>query len=128
VSTKRSNTPKHLPDFLDLEPRKQTTSFYERVYEIVRQIPKGKVTSYGAIGETLGMKRSARLVGSAMKAVDPDLRIPTHRVVNKSGALTAAHMFGGYEPLRKLLEKEGVKFHDERIDMTKCFWHPREIT
>jgi alkylated DNA nucleotide flippase Atl1 len=61
-----------------------------------------------------------------MKAIDPDLGLPAHRVVNKSGALTASHMFGGYERLRKLLEREGVKFRHECIDMEHHFWHPRD--
>lgn len=111
-------------DSLGLPRVKTTPSFYDRVYEIVSRIPKGKVTTYGAIGETLGMKRSARLVGNAMKAIPPELDLPAHRVVNRTGALTAAHMFGGYDRLRKILERERVTFKDERINMTRHFWRP----
>jgi methylated-DNA-protein-cysteine methyltransferase-like protein len=114
-----------LPDFLELPQKKERSSFYDRVYEIVGQIPKGKVTTYGAIGETLGLKSSARLVGTAMKAIPAELDLPAHRVVNRTGALTAAPAFGGYERLRWLLEREGISFVEERIDMTKHFWHPK---
>ena len=124
MRTKRTKITKHLPDFLDLQPKKGKASFYDRVYEIVQRIPKGKVTTYGAIGETLGLKSSARLVGMAMKAIPAELDLPAHRVVNRTGALTAAPAFGGYERLRWILEREGVSFRDERIDMKKHFWHP----
>lgn len=108
-------------------PGKPKKSFYDKVYEIVRIIPKGKVTTYGAIGETLGLKNSARLVGTAMKAIPQEMDLPAHRVVNRTGALTAASAFGGYQRLRWLLEKEGVSFCDERIDMKKHFWHPSQM-
>ncbi len=99
-------------------------SFYEKVYAVVELIPRGKVTSYGAIGEVLGMKSSARLVGQAMAAVPNDMRIPAHRVVNRSGALTGAHRFGSYQRMRSLLESEGVTFRGDRVDMNLHFWHP----
>jgi len=127
VRTKRTKITKHLPDFLDLRPKKVKPSFYDRVYEIVLQIPKGKVTTYGAIGETLGLKSSARLVGMAMKAVPAELDVPAHRVVNRTGALTAAPAFGGYDRLRWILEREGISFIEERINMSKHFWHPSKI-
>jgi methylated-DNA-protein-cysteine methyltransferase related protein len=127
MRTKRTKITKYLPDFLELPQKKERSSFYDRVYEIVGQIPKGMVTTYGAIGETLGLKSTARLVGTAMKAIPAELDLPAHRVVNRTGALTAAPAFGGYERLRWLLEREGVSFVEERIDMTKHFWHPKEI-
>jgi methylated-DNA-protein-cysteine methyltransferase-like protein len=99
-------------------------SFYEKVYAVVELIPRGKVTSYGAIGEVLGMKSSARLVGQAMAAVPNDMRIPAHRVVNRSGALTGAHRFGSYQRMRHLLESEGVTFRGDCVDMNLHFWHP----
>lgn len=120
---KRRHQIKHLPDIIEIAGPK-SASFYERVYDIVRVIPKGKVTTYGAIGETLGLKSSARLVGNAMKAIPEEYDLPAHRVVNKTGSLTAAHMFGGYKRLRWLLERENVGFRGERIDMDKYFWHP----
>jgi methylated-DNA-protein-cysteine methyltransferase related protein len=125
MAQKRKQQPKYLPDLLEVREKKKKPSFYDKVYEIVGRIPKGKVTTYGAIGETLGMKGSARLVGNAMKAIPEELTLPAHRVVNKLGTLTASHMFGGYERLRWILEKEKISFKGDRIDMTKHFWHPR---
>lgn len=111
--------------FIDAKKSEKTEpSFYDRVYDIARSIPKGKVTSYGAIGEALGLRSSARLVGHAMGAVPEELDVPAHRVVNRTGALTAAHKFGGYDKMRWLLEKDGVTFRDERVDMKKHFWNP----
>lgn len=107
-------------------PLKSEPGFYDKVYEIALRIPKGKVTSYGAIAETLGMKSSARLVGHAMAAVPEDLGVPAHRVINSAGALSGAHKFGGYERMRWLLEREGVKFRGEKVDMKLHFWHPKE--
>lgn len=105
----------------------RSLTFYQRVYAIVEQIPKGKVTTYGAIAETLGMKRSSRMVGQALNAVTEGLDIPAQRVINRIGALTGAHHFGGYERMRKLLEKEGVTFKKELVDMQKHFWHPQTL-
>lgn len=101
--------------------------FYENVYEIVRQIPKGKVTTYGAIAEVIGMKGSSRLVGQALKSVPPESEIPAQRVINRAGLLTAAHHFGGYDRLRWILEREGVVFKGEGVDMEKCFWKPGKV-
>ena len=71
--------------------------FFDRVYDVVRQIPEGRVTSYGAIAVHLGMRRSARMVGWAMNAAHSNLDIPAHRVVNRNGLLTGKHHFGGEE-------------------------------
>ncbi len=108
------------------EPKKLEPSFYDRVYDVARRIPKGMVTTYGAIGETLGLRSSARLVGHAMGALTDEHDVPAHRVINRTGALTAAHRLGGYDRMRWLLEREGVTFRDERVDMKKHFWHPNE--
>jgi len=105
-------------------PKKTELSFYDKVYIVASQIPKGKVTSYGAIAKKLGMRSSARLVGHAMGAVPDELEIPAHRVINSAGALSGAHKFGGYERMRWLLEREGVTFKGERVDMKKHFWEP----
>lgn len=105
-------------------PAKREQTFYDKVYAVVLQIPKGKVTSYGAIAKKLGMRSSARLVGHAMAAVPEDVDVPAHRVINSVGALSGAHKFGGYERMRWLLEQEGVTFKGEKVDMKKHFWEP----
>jgi methylated-DNA-protein-cysteine methyltransferase related protein len=116
---------KHLGEAFEevFKGKKSPPSFYARVYEIVEQIPRGKVTTYGAIAEHLGTKGSSRMVGQALTAL-PECDIPAHRVINRIGALTAAHHFGGYERLRSMLRKEGVTFKGELVDMEKHFWKP----
>ncbi|AUS05660.1 MGMT family protein [Pseudotamlana carrageenivorans] len=103
-----------------------TLSFFERVYEVVRQIPFGCVTSYGAIAAYLGAARSARMVGYAMNnAHDKD--VPAHRVVNRKGLLTGKHHFGGTHLMQQLLENEGVVVKDNQIqNFEKVFWNPSE--
>lgn len=115
-----------LPDYFEIAQQKDPAraDFYARVYAVVSQIPKGMVTSYGAIGESLGMKSSARVVGYAMGNIPDDPSLPAHRVINRAGELTPAHKFGGYERLRALLEREGVTFKNRHVDMTKHFWDP----
>jgi methylated-DNA-protein-cysteine methyltransferase-like protein len=103
-------------------------NFFERVYEIAKQIPEGKVTSYGAIAKALGAARSARMVGWAMNASHNRLDVPAHRVVNRKGLLTGKHHFEGTNLMQQLLENEGVKVVDNQIiDFEKHFWTP-EIT
>ncbi len=120
-----------LPDYFDVAVNKNTASkarsndFYARVYGVVAQIPEGKVTTYGAIAEFLGSKGSSRLVGYAMGAVPEDMGIHPHRVINRIGVLSAAHKFGGYKRMRYLLEREGVTFKEEKVDMEKHFWKPQ---
>jgi methylated-DNA-protein-cysteine methyltransferase-like protein len=104
--------------------RKETPNFYYKVYALVEQIPKGKVTTYGAIAEAIGMKRSARMVGQALNAVPEGSGIPAQRVINRIGALSGAHHFGGYDRMRSLLVKEGVTFKGDVVDMAKHFWKP----
>lgn len=100
--------------------------FYLKVYEIVRKIPKGRVTTYGAIAECLGAKKSARLVGYAMNLshrYDPAL--PAHRVVNRNGLLTGKHHFEYPEKMKELLEMEGITIKNDQIqNFDKVFWHP----
>lgn len=105
----------------------KSANFYQKVYAIVEQIPLGKVTTYGAIAETLGMKGSSRMVGQALNSVPKGEDIPAQRVINRLGALSGAHAFGGYEVMRTLLEREGVTFKQELVDMQKHFWHPSEL-
>ena len=105
---------------------KKEESFFELVYEVARQIPKGRVTSYGAIANCLGTKLSARMVGWAMNGagkVKP--KVPAHRVVNRNGILSGKHHFGEPDAMEKLLKKEGIKVkNDTVIDFEKLFWDP----
>jgi methylated-DNA-protein-cysteine methyltransferase related protein len=103
-------------------------SFFELVYQVTRQIPKGRVTSYGAIAACLGTKLSARMVGWAMNgAGSAKPKVPAHRVVNRNGMLTGRHRFSPPELMQQLLEKEGVKIkNDAVIDFKKKFWNPGE--
>jgi len=124
LRTRKTARDKHLAEDFAFEPKaKQTPNFYHKVYALVEQIPLGKVTTYGAIAEVLGMKRSARMVGQALTAL-PECDIPAHRVINRIGALTGAIHFGGYDRMRKMLTKEGITFKKELVDMEKHFWHP----
>lgn len=103
-------------------------SFFDKVYDVARQIPFGRVTSYGAIAKYLGAARSARMVGWAMN--NSHVRdVPAHRVVNRVGVLTGKHHFGGSNLMQQLLENEGVKVKDNQIiDFQKYFWDPaREL-
>ncbi|MFN4893890.1 MAG: MGMT family protein [Bacteroidota bacterium] len=105
-------------------------SFFEAVFEVVRQIPKGKVTSYGAIAEALGTKGSARMVGWAMNQshfIKP--AVPAHRVVNRQGRLSGKMHFSPPERMQELLEKEGIQIvEDQIIDFQKHFWDPNEMS
>ncbi len=103
------------------------SSFFEKCYAVVRKIPSGKVTSYGAIAKAIGAAKSARMVGYAMNASHGDLTIPAHRVVNRNGLLTGKHHFEGSNLMQQLLENEGVKVKDGRVvDFDKHFWVPEE--
>lgn len=101
-------------------------SLYDAIYEVVRLIPKGRVTSYGAVAAAIGAKSGARVVGYAMNTcthVKP--KVPGHRVVNSKGLLTGKHHFNPPEKMQQLLEKEGVKVkNDQVLDFDKKFWDP----
>ena len=101
-------------------------SFFEKVYEVVRLIPYGRVTSYGAIAEFLGTKGSARMVGWAMnQAHSMVFPVPAHRVVNRMGMLSGKHHFGGSHVMQELLESEGIEIVDDQIQhFEKVFWSP----
>lgn len=103
-------------------------SFFELVYQIVRQIPAGRVTSYGAIAACLGTKLSARMVGWAMNSAHhPALNVPAHRVVNRNGMLTGKHHFATPDTMQQLLEKEGVPIKDDTVaDFKTRFWDPAQ--
>ncbi|MBG6131897.1 methylated-DNA-protein-cysteine methyltransferase-like protein [Aquimarina sp. EL_43] len=101
------------------------TNFFERVYEVAKLIPYGRVTSYGAIAKCLGAARSARMVGWAMNACGGREDVPAHRVVNRKGILTGKHHFQGTNLMQQLLENEGVEVVDNQIiDFEKLFWDP----
>ena len=105
---------------------KKEESFFELVYQVARQIPKGRVTSYGAIAKCLGTKLSARMVGWAMNAVGKvKPTVPAHRVVNRKGMLSGKHHFGEPDVMEKRLKKEGIKVkNDTVVDFEKLFWDP----
>jgi methylated-DNA-protein-cysteine methyltransferase related protein len=105
-------------------------SFFEKVYDVVRMIPYGRVTSYGAIARYLGTAGSSRMVGWAMNAShSASDNIPAHRVVNRNGVLTGKHHFGSPNMMQMLLENEGIKVvNDQIVDFNKFFWDPaREL-
>lgn len=98
-------------------------SFYQKVYEIVRQIPEGKVTTYGHIAKMLGSPRSSRIVGYALHINPEPFVTPCHRVVNREGRLAPGFAFGGPDVQRQLLENEGVRVNsDNCVDLEKYLW------
>ncbi len=97
---------------------------FDAIYQVVREIPSGRVTSYGAIAAYLGMKGGARMVGWAMNASHTLSDIPAHRVVNRNGVLTGKNFFGG-ERMQELLASEGIRVQDDQIlDFKSHFWDP----
>ncbi len=102
-------------------------NFFERVYEVVKLIPVGKVTSYGAIARYLGAARSARMVGWAMNKAHDLEEVPAQRVVNRLGLLTGKHHFGGTNAMQQLLEAEGIVINGNQIqNFEKVFWDPNK--
>ena len=102
------------------------SKFFEDVFDVVRLIPKGRVTSYGAIAKYLGATRSSRLVGYAMNASHAETKkVSAHRVVNRNGLLTGKHHFTTESLMKELLEKEGIKIKDDQVqNFEKHFWDP----
>lgn len=107
---------------------KRTFSFFDDVYDVVRLIPKGRVTSYGAIAFYLGTKMSSRMVGWALNGTSAaDSTIPAHRVVNRQGILTGKHHFKRPHTMKSLLEREGIKVVKDKVqNFEKHFWNPSE--
>lgn len=105
---------------------KKSDNFFEKVYQVARLIPYGRVTSYGEIAKYLGAARSARMVGWAMNnAHGQEEEIPAHRVVNRKGLLTGKHHFEGTNLMQQLLENEGIVVVDNQIqDFEKVLWIP----
>lgn len=100
-------------------------NFFDNVYEVVRQVPPGRVTSYGAVAAYLGAKRSSRVVGYAMQAAGTaNPPVPAHRVVNRQGLLTGKFHFVG-DTMQQLLESEGIEVIDNQVQNFKAvFWDP----
>jgi methylated-DNA-protein-cysteine methyltransferase related protein len=98
--------------------------FFERVFFLVRKIPKGKVTTYGLIAQSLGMKSSARMVGWALNSVAGNIDIPCHRVINRRGELTGRRYFATPNLMRELLESEGIEFFEDKVNLDKHLWIP----
>jgi methylated-DNA-protein-cysteine methyltransferase-like protein len=102
-----------------------SSDFFEKVYQVVRQVPLGRVTSYGAIARYIGAPRSSRMVGYAMNASHSQPDVPAQRVVNRNGMLTGKHHFPGTHLMQQLLENEGVVVIDDQVqDFKKVFWDP----
>ena len=106
---------------------RNSDNFFEDVFEVVKLIPKGRVSSYGAIAEYLGIKSGARMVGWAMNSCHARPDVPAHRVVNSKGLLTGKHHFSTPNEMQERLEKEGVKVKNDKVaDFDKLLWLPRK--
>jgi methylated-DNA-protein-cysteine methyltransferase-like protein len=102
-------------------------NFFEKVYALVRKIPEGRVTSYGAIARAIGSPQSARMVGWAMNASHQLEDIPAHRVVNRNGLLTGKSHFGDNNAMRNQLEAEGIEVKNDQIqNFEEVFWDPQK--
>ncbi|MCF6348465.1 MAG: MGMT family protein [Flavobacteriaceae bacterium] len=103
----------------------KSENFFEKVYDVAKKIPYGRVTSYGAIAKYLGAAKSARMVGWAMNACNGDETIPAHRVVNRKGMITGKHHFSGINLMQQLLESEGLMIKNDKIvNFEATFWNP----
>lgn len=99
-------------------------NYFEQVYDIVAQIPVGKIATYGQIATMLGTPKNARIVGWAMRAAPSEMKLPCHRVVNKKGALSPSYAFGDKAVQRAMLEMEGITFNNENcINIKKHLWN-----
>ena len=102
-----------------------TDNFFDRVYNVVKQIPYGRVTNYGSIAKYLGSVKSSRAVGYAMNASHNLADVPAHRVVNKVGLLTGKHHFFGSNLMKDLLESEGIEIVDNQVNrFDSLYWDP----
>ena len=108
--------------------KKDNSNFFEKVYAIARQIPAGRITSYGAIAKCIGSPQSALMVGWAMNASHNRRDVPAHRVVNRKGLLTGKHHFEGTNLMQQLLENEGIVVIENQIqNFEEIFWDPSNI-
>lgn len=105
---------------------KKTDNIYDAIYDVVRCVPRGRVTTYGAVAAAIGAKSGARMVGYAMNmCADVRPKVPAHRVVNRKGMLTGKHHFETPDRMQELLEKEKVKVKDDVIqNFSEVFWDP----
>jgi methylated-DNA-protein-cysteine methyltransferase-like protein len=112
-----------------MEANGSKSGFFDLVYSVVREIPYGRVTSYGAIARAIGSPQAGRMVGWAVnQSFTGNEFLPAHRVVNRNGCLTGKHHFGGSDTMQQLLESEGLQIEDDQIvDFEKFFWDPLEI-
>ncbi len=101
---------------------KHGSSSHEKIWEVVSKIPRGKVASYGEIARIAGLGPRARLVGYALHALPPGFPLPWHRVINARGAISFPRESASYRKQKKLLESEGVKFHNGAVDFGKFGW------
>jgi len=102
-------------------------NYFDLVYEITRQIPRGRVSTYGAIADYLALG-SARMVGWALRHSFSEYQVPAHRVVNRQGELSGRHHFPRPDMMQELLEQEGVEVHNDRVQrFEEVFWHPQEL-
>ena len=109
---------------MTVKEKKSKQDFFDRVYRLVAKIPKGKVTTYGAIAEHCGIKSSARTVGWALNGAK-ESGLPCHRVVNRNGQLTGKVHFGDIHLMEDLLRSEGVEFNDDGcVNLEKYLWLP----
>lgn len=123
----KNNASKSGATLKKIQPSGKTeASFFEQVYDVVRQIPKGRVTTYGAIAKALGSGLSARMVGWAMNHAHSDSsRIPAQRVVNRNGQLSGKAHFGTPTRMQELLEQDGVAIENDTVkEFRKLFWDP----
>ncbi len=105
--------------------KEEKPNYFDLVYQVVRLIPEGRVTSYGTIAHYLGLKSGARMVGYAMNAAHSLPDVPAHRVVNRVGLLTGKHHFSTPTRMQELLEKEGLKIENDQIqNFGDHFWNP----
>ncbi|HUH25501.1 MAG TPA: MGMT family protein [Flavobacterium sp.] len=103
----------------------QEKDFFQKVFEVVKQIPYGRITTYGAIAKKIGAPRSARMVGYALNNSHNEEEIPAHRMVNRKGLLTGKHHFQGTNLMQQLLESEGVVIKNNTVqDFERYFWEP----
>ena len=109
-----------------MKKEKELSNNYEFIYAIVREIPKGRISTYGAIAAAIGVKSGARLVGYAMNYCKfSKKKVPAHRVVNRVGLLTGKHHFDHENAMQELLEKEGIRVVDNKVqDFQQLFWDP----
>ena len=101
---------------------KKDENFYYKVFEIVALIPFGKVTTYGSIAKAIGLRSSARLVGTALRSAADHADLPYHRVVNRNGELTGKHSFPTPDYMKNALLAEGITFKGDAVDMSIHFW------